>query len=415
MIKKIRYVLYLLFAFLLVYYPPLLHINTLHIVGVIGWIGILRNIRYIKGHIDISKYVSTIIVPFLLLIYLFFVCLINGNEAKQVYFLLYWLVDVFPATFLLIIYFSKSKFSAYDILTFVLNFSLVQAFFTILAYTNPGIQEYFVNKLVSYGYDDVFLMLSQFRLFGFSSNLTYAMPVLQGFLTSVALFLGLTYKSRYYFYIPILFFSGIVNARISIVITLVSMCMLLLFLNYKSKKTPFRIGSILFIIISTMFFLSRMDFSNSETWQWINTGIEELFNFFNGNTTGYFTYVNSHDKYILPVTLGSKIFGNGVRVMGGGTKYGVVSDIGYVNDIWLGGIVFCITIYLFFFFIIKKIRKFSVSNNLNKFLFYSILCILVISNIKGFIFNINDFTTTVFILSFSSIYLKEVNQDEIFK
>ena len=87
--------------------------------------------------------------------------------------------------------------------------------------------------------------------------------------------------------------------------------------------------------------------------------------------------------------------------MGGDDLYGVSSDIGYINDIWRGGIVYVILLYCFmmkqFWNLYKNDDKTVSFIGIFAFILFPIL------NIKGSIYSMNNLTVVLFLLIFVCI------------
>ena len=88
-------------------------------------------------------------------------------------------------------------------------------------------------------------------------------------------------------------------------------------------------------------------------------------------------------------------------IMGG--KNGVYSDIGFQNDIYLGGILYSILIWTYFIFKLFKINLHKEYNNIGILLLF----LMIISNIKGIIIENNEIIILIYILYYSSISEKK--------
>ena len=135
-----------------------------------------------------------------------------------------------------------------------------------------------------------------------------------------------------------------------------------------------------------------------DTFGWIGRGLNELINALKGDLNqGYFSYLTNSSKWVFPKGLGA-IIGYGVRVMGN-NMYGSASDIGVVNDIWFGGVIYTITVYALFINYCRRIRRLDYylrkdSSGLNesgigKYLFFSFLTIAIALNFKTFIIGLH--------------------------
>ncbi|MFP3489316.1 hypothetical protein R0K20_17130, partial [Staphylococcus sp. SIMBA_130] len=86
------------------------------------------------------------------------------------------------------------------------------------------------------------------------------------------------------------------------------------------------------------------------------------------------------------------LFGEGERILSSNDS-GVRSDIGYINDIWLGGIFYSFLLYVFFLLLIRDIGRYNNENiRIGKFLYFLLLGTFIVSNIKGYIFVMNNLT-----------------------
>lgn len=399
---------YLFFAFFLIYYPPLISVNTVHLIGGISWFLLMLNWPNFKKNIKVTqlmKFLSLFVVLFILIIT---TTALNGNSISSIAFLLFWFIDIFPGCLLLANHFRKKKYTIYDVLTFLLIVTTFQGLLAMLAYLNPNIQEYFISKLVTFGFSDIFEKLAEFRMYGFSSNLTFATPLVQSFMGIIAIYLALNKKWSYILFSPILLFSGIINARTSIIVMMIGVVCIIVTLNVLNKKKFFNfvfISAILLLIV--YLFINVMNVNSNPLWEWITTGYDEIILFINGENSGYFTYITNPNKYVMPRGI-SLIFGVGVRIMIYSTKYGLSSDVGYINDIWLGGLIYAVAILVIFvsfcFNLLKKNELTEVT--VFKFLGYFFIMVFLVINLKGYIFNINDFTTLFFIIYFHKMIIK---------
>ena len=391
---------FIVILFFLIYEPPFFNINTLHIIGFISWSYILFNFKDVKETIKIGTISKIYFIFVLFWTYLSIVITLNGNSILNSLSFLYWIFDVIPASIMLTTHFMKKRYSINDFLNILLIVGTMQGIFALIAFLNPDVKNYFVNQLINYGYSTNFYSLSDFRLFGFASNLTFTTPIVQIILAAVSFYLAIYSNVKYILYTPLLIFSSIINARTSLVIMGVAiLSILIVFKKLKLKEI------IRFFIISTTsylifiygnYFLQERSYG---TLNWIKSGYDDILLFLKNDTSGsngYFAYVSDSSKYTFPEGLGA-LFGVGERILGF-NSYGVRSDIGYINDIWLGGMLYSILIYLFFMALLLDIYKSKNDEEISKFLFLILLGTLLITNVKGYIIVTNNFTTLFFII-----------------
>ena len=103
-------------------------------------------------------------------------------------------------------------------------------------------------------------------------------------------------------------------------------------------------------------------------------------------------YYFNPQNYILPNGLSIMI---GVGTYTGG-NLGYATDIGYVNDIYLGGVIYLCMILFFFYYVLRSFYRGQ--NVTYKFIYQFGLIVLLISNIKGYVFSYNELTSFFIIL-----------------
>ncbi len=385
--------------FLLIYEPPIFSFNILHVIGGVSWIYILFHRKIILTNLSFHKLFIIYITFIMIALYIAFISIVNNNSMLAAAPFLYWLIDIIPCSIMVNSIMKQKGYNLDNILTLLLMVGLVQSITAISAFFIPSIKEFFINQFILYGYDEIYFTLSAYRIYGFASNLTFTTPIVQSTLTLISVYLAVNLNYKYLIFTPFLFFSAVINARISFIIILVGVLAMLLCIRPIKLKTIVMttiIGSMIAIII--MIDMNYIKENAVETYQWIITGINEIRQFFKGDTSrGYFNYVSNAQRYRLPDGFGL-YFGVGNRIMGS-NKYNTYSDIGYVNDIWLGGLIYCIFLYsTFTSFLLDFLRSSNRKLQINWFLFLLFMGSFIVSNIKGFIFSMNNFTSLFFII-----------------
>jgi len=394
--------------FFLIYESPLFSsINMMHIVGMVSWGYII--FHYKNKALCINRTVfEKIFVSFAFItFYTVFITWING-ESILLYGVngLYWLIDIIPASIYISHYFKINKLTYNDFEFLIIAIGLIQTMFSILAFFVPSIQNYFVSSLIRYGYSDVVSSISYFRIYGFAKHLTSYTAYFQALLASIILYKAINENIKYLILYPFFLFSAIINARTSIVILVLGVLATLPSVLKVSVTKLCRIIISVIALIIGFNLLSKVLLNNIATYSWIQHGLIDINHIlFGGEQPGYsyFDYLFNSYRWVLPSGL-NLVFGEGHSIMGGLRKYGVYSDIGFVNDIWIGGIIYSIVIYWLFYRFVKGIANYYRENNFAKKLFYEVLLIgmLIIVNTKGIAFTINECTTFV-ILSFCLI------------
>ena len=261
---------------------------------------------------------------------------------------------------------------------------------------------FFVRRMVSYGYTERYLTLAAYRLYGFSNGLTFATPCIQALLAVITFARIQTSNKKYLNVICgfLLFFSAIINARSAFIVAVLGFAVFIILSRYslKSKITILIILPVLIIIIIN-YGLPLLDQYSHVTHKWIVTGIEEIVAFLGGNTleNSYFNYVTNSSKFILPES-GKILFGAGYSLLGN-DAISFSSDIGYINDMWLGGVVYIILTYSIFLRYMISIAK--ADDVTIRFIGFLLIVNYLVLNIKGPVFKMNGLTNMLLIIYIS--------------
>jgi len=384
----------------------------MHIVGAASWLYILMKHSteqaMIKDICIIRLFLGFVVIFF----YSFLVVLANSTSYSYLAFPIYYIADVIPFGLSVAIYSRKRELTNKDFFTMVMFVGEVQAFCSVLAIFVPGIQRFFVDRLIDYGYMDIYQYLSGFRLYGFAANMTFSMPILQSILLLIALNLSINGSPWYILSGITLAFSAVINARVSLIVTLIGSALLLI----SSKLTVKKKFKLLVIIILSSYivvtlFIPILINRFSDTFKWVFSGALEINLFLRGQTNqGYFSYITRKDNYPMPKGIGPMLFGKGHITMGMSSMYGVSSDIGYINDLWFGGIFYIAILYLFFMSIIWRLYRSK--DHTASLLGLCLLFIYPITNIKGIMFSMNSVSNLV-ILSYIYVISAEKTKKEV--
>jgi hypothetical protein len=242
--------------------------------------------------------------------------------------------------------------------------------------------------------------LSDHRIFGLATNTTFAMPIFQSLIALLLLFRSFTKNIFYFAPFSLLIFSAFINSRTSIVIFFICMIIILVYFLF-SKPFTIILFSIVLLIGFPIFFDSLFPLLNEyspSTFQWIQDGLSEFESLLTGNLSEsdfYFSYLFDISSYPVPKNLIQFIFGRGIHTYSDNTLL-IKSDLGFINDLWLGGLFYITTFYsLVFLMIYKLATKFYTRRVL---LFTIGLSVLFLTNIKGIFFSENDLMNSLIVV-----------------
>jgi hypothetical protein len=394
--------LLVIFIFLFIYFPPFKFLNTLHVLGIISWIIIFIKFKKIYKIIINSKVLGIASLLLITNIYILIVLYFNGGDISLSFQFIFLLVDIIPSSVVISYYCISYRFTPKQFLIILLVVGNIQGGIAIITFMIHPIQSAIIENLISYGFSDIYRELSMHRMYGYSYNFTYTLPIVQAVLAVLAIYMALTIKFKYILFVPSLVFSAIINARTSIVVLLLGILLILCRLHKFSKiKIKNIMISIILSIMFLIFIFPIIKQISPITYNWIIDGKNEVVMFLQGKQTGYFEYGLNEEKFILPKDFGL-IWGKGSLVMG--TYNGVQSDIGFINDIWFGGIIYLLLVYGVIIKLLLNLYKCTSKDSIsNKFLATFFAFVFVIANIKGIAFSTNEMLNLFFI---SYVYIK---------
>lgn len=395
-----------LFLFFFIYTPQLLPVDFLHVIAIIAFSLIIFYRNMIVKTMNL-KYLQWIyLYLWFLIIYLIFVIIVNSSGLRNLSTYLYYFLEIIPAAIIVVFLFLKNKYNLEKIIHIFLIVGFLQSIVAIIFFIFSDIRYAYIDYMISMGASEVFQQLAYHRMYGISSNLTYATPIFQGVLASVALYFALMKNWKYVIYVPFIAFSAVINSRTAMVVLVMGVLIIILhFIKTLSLKSMSKLLVIIvFIFAALIVALEWFKKSTSYTFKWIADGYDEIKRFLLGERTGYFNYITNEEKWILPDSW-NFIFGEGTYIVWG-TSSRVASDIGWVNDFWYGGLLYVVIIYssLFICYLILRFKK-GVSQDI-KFIFDLIFITFIIMNFKGVAVTVNEVLIFALILFLSIILNK---------
>lgn len=414
-LKSLLATIPILCIFFILYQPPLLSFSIIHVVGLISIVYLLILEWKSSSSILFNKNViavESLFIALLILILLEIIVLSHGS-FNHIAFPVFYIVDIVPFCLAISNYARRNNWDRGKIIDIIIIVGSLQGLLIVLALFNQSIQEIFIGKLIEYGYTTEFSKFMLYRMYGFAASLAFVTPILQAFISVICFVRGVDSKNKIVYYILgiLNLISGVINARTALIVFVLGVSL------YTLSRTKIRTKIIFFSMIILLYFVSInivIPFLNEEfpnTYNWIYGGIEEIDYALKGDvSSGYFSYITSSDKYVIPNNIDALIIGKGYRIMGGGAEYGVSSDVGFINDIWLGGILYLITVYSIFFMFMRKVylspdKRFSFIG-----LFFIFTFILV--NFKGSIFNMNGLTNLLLLFYITDSSFNSSNNDQ---
>lgn len=395
---NISYIWLLIVLFIFLYDPPILKYSLLlHCLCAISLLFILKSktnqLKFINILRGTKIWIFSSVLFFISLYLLVYDCISStANVAYgRIYIYIILAVELVVISYYISLKYWKKNDKIYLFLRDILLVGNIQGGIALLSFISPEIKSFLVNVMYSNGVDQISDYLLSVRFYGFSNYLTSTTPIIQSVLACIAFWLALEKSYKYMICIPLLLFSAIINARSSLVIVGIGFAFVILAkANLKRKKTW---KQILFLIVLIAFFIQFIlpRLYSLESWEWIQSGIDEITAFFRGDEIGYFEYLSN--SMFFPEKTYQVLLGTGHAIFRGN----ISSDVGYINDIWMIGIV--LTLVLYFSFIFILLRNFFNNIKIVRFLQIYLVVTFIIYNIKGIVIGNNE------IIRFSILFI----------
>ncbi len=389
--------------FVVFYLPPIFtfmgfQFNALHVVGIgsilfLLWKGKILQFLHIRKNIH---FVAGFVV---LLLHGGLLMLIHKTAISSLAAYLHFLVNVIPFSFVVTHYLKTKNFTLVRFLNLLIFVGMLQAVIAVLTMLIPPLKQVIADMMVDYGYGEVVFGM-QHRMYGFSGQLTHAAPILQSFLAVISFYLCFEKSRKYYIPVVLLMGTAIINARASIITFGIGALLVLCCCKRWGKQRVFKtLKVVLYALPVVVLAAVALYFVMPETIGWVWTGIKEIFGFLTGSgQDSVFTTLLSPEWLRLPN--GSALFfGVGSTVMQGyadeaaGIAH-INSDVGYINDIWYGGIVYAILVYSLFYHMMWQLVK-RKDNNLIRFIGIFLMVVMPVVNIKGIAFTMQGYTNFI--------------------
>ena len=280
---------------------------------------------------------------------------------------------------------NQLKLESKDKFKMILNVAIFQGLIALAMFIFPRLKVMVLNIYESAGGKDIYFV-TDYRIYGIcNGDYTYALQIIHGILATMAIVFAYYYKEKkYYFFSMIILSVTFLNGRFGILIFIIEIIFFILTVLFSNKKNTRIFGTIIMIlfIFAIMYYIISNFMPNVVVI--FKHAINDVFNYNEGQTdteTGRLV-----EMHILPKNI---LFGEGYRIFGkSGEKYGEFrsSDVGYTNDLFMGGLIYSFLLYNSILILIKEILRQNEKNSFqNKYIKIFILGI-ILANIKGEIF-----------------------------
>lgn len=293
--------------------------------------------------------------------------------------------------------------------------AVAQSIIAILMILVPQLREYVFGDLMNITAETLEIPDKYFsiRVYGIANKGYYmsSYPIFQGLAIGIILTYAVEKKYNYLFYLPLVLVSIFFNARIGL-IGIVSFILAYGYLSFKKRQIigflnkvfKIALGVILIAFISYFVIINTVDTSKYETAiKWMTSG-------FDSDNFGHLGTIKERFLFF-PESIPAWLFGEGRYVHGGLDV--LKSDIGYINNLFFGGLIYSLILYIAYGQLILGNNK---GNNVYRTVSIIAFFIIFLSNIKGRIFTNNAIIAAVILMVFVKILSdkkKEVDSENL--
>lgn len=398
--RTVPYVFVSILLFIAIFYPPFFNqINMMHIAGGIAWIYLLVKRKQIKKVILVKRVLFVYASLILFSLYILLQLKRFSNPLSSLSSYLFWMVDILPVGFATAYYLNSKNMTFRDLTITIIIAGLIESITSVAALLFPEVRQFFVSRLIAYGFPEN--MIFEGRTFGFGMNLTSSASYALAIIAVVILYFAFFEKRSYIWWFPLPAVAALANTRTTIVVLLIGLVLLLVHsIRYRKLSWKQMVWIVAGTTLIAVLLLFGLRIVSNDLYIRTTNGFIEIVEFITGsyknNPQNYFNFVEKSGFFELPSGI-ELVFGTGA-ITNFGQNSNVASDIGYVNDIWKGGIVYLVLFYCFIIYLVIQLRGVKKSE-LQSFLSNLFLLSLIVLNIKANAFSVNE-VTTIFLIAY---------------
>ncbi|MFK8245191.1 hypothetical protein [Leuconostoc mesenteroides] len=322
-----------------------------------------------------TKLLELLVAIFVASVYVAFRSAFSGNESRIFQNLQIEVQIIYFFELLLAMHY-RFRYSKYEIMLFFLNVVMIQGLIAISMLFLTNFHNVALHLYYAGSTENAFI--SAKRIYGLSSEYTFTTPIVNGIFGVIAVFFSLKKSKLYLLYLPIILLLVLLNGRTGLVVFGIG-SIIIIFKNAKRLSSLLILSASSALGIYLTFYLLKT--LSQDTYVWIISFFSDTLNLINGDATGNYTQLG------MQLPKDNLLFGYGFRIYDLNTILSNItiyqrSDIGYANDLFLGGIVYIILLYIPILFYVYL----STAND-NKFkgtgLSFFLIIALLIADYKG--------------------------------
>lgn len=352
----IQWLIYSLILFLIIYNPPIYSgLSFTTIAVAFSVVFVITNNRLLFRILGTKQVWNLLKLFFTFFTYYLIISLVNllttsrdeivtGIIDNTISYFSFFLVS-----FAITIWAIKKRISFDGLCKLYIAAGLIQTCIVMACLVSPSIKTLFNSMTVMNSSSSKIASSVQwttYRNFGFASTLYDIFGFTMAILGIVALNHAIKGSKIYYVFSFFLAIAAVVNARSAFVIYIIGFVILLLSRSGKRSANWYASVSLFFVAVAIIVFFAFsyiLNNTSSEHMVWMASAITDTSSLVGGEKEGYYDML-LNDFLFFPEGL-SLFFGTGMTPQVAILKQ---SDVGYIQNLWMYGIVGSILLYLFY-------------------------------------------------------------------
>lgn len=419
--------------------PPIVPINFIILLSAYSIVMLLSIYRHKVITIINKSYIKKFtVLYFVFILYWLLIVIVNfvwgeriiSSNYIMIIYQMMLMTPIMTSCITYIIAWSEElNFSLEQLVIHFILAGIIEGVISLLMFISPAIRQMLIQimergmKMEFNGY-----ILSR-RVYGFANGVYDLFGWGTGLIAVLPLFISRNMQKKYIWFVPILLLPPLLNARTGLVMFVVGILIYILFLNNEKFQTVLKKICLLIAgILAGYLIFKWVQGSNTMVYEWIIEGVKAFWGTISNNQNSdlRLSALFSDGFWRIP-PFPDIIFGTGHNVYvtsayaKSATLYFTHSDVGYVNYLWMGGIVGSSILYGIYGFLFCFAIRNTVDRN-NRWLLILFGGSVILFNIKAQAFTHCPATALIFSVLFYSIYLynlgeksNEINQRKTLK
>ena len=369
-----KYLLAVIWAFCMLYQPPL-PVSIIYILTAASFAYMFAFARR-----KLQRYV-VLALPFLFMfLLLLLVSVLNGTPMAEISHFFWLMVGILPAA---LAFSSMSVRSGEYLMSVLTTAATLQALLALGALVSPSFQSMLHGMMQRYGlYSGKHIATWGYRIYGYGASLMFAIPVVQSVIAAWLMLRGILRRKVLPMVLcALIMFTAMINAKVCLFTFAAALGVGMVLVRKLIAKRLLFITVVGTVVLMALLYAAQMLLSdNSRLSDWLSILQDE-----DRVARFYVSYYTDLEKYRLPDGL-SLIWGTGQP------RPDADVDMGFINDVWIGGLVYSAFTMWMVLRWVRLIRENAVGGELwSRVMGYSLLAAYLVANVKGTAFSYSSF------------------------